>query len=111
MSPAPSALRVTWAPVIPSSRSLPITGPAIKAAYSTRFSCAKKAFPYRIGSKPRPLHLQKCSSKLGLEMTDLSKTWLTQTEELERDLEAPDLIIVDASWHLPTEATKGRDDY
>jgi thiosulfate/3-mercaptopyruvate sulfurtransferase len=44
-------------------------------------------------------------------MTDLSKTLLTQTDALERELEAPDLIIIDASWHLPTEARKGRDDY
>ena len=44
-------------------------------------------------------------------MTDLSKRWLTETDELQRDLEAPDLIIIDASWHLPTEDRKGRDDY
>jgi thiosulfate/3-mercaptopyruvate sulfurtransferase len=44
-------------------------------------------------------------------MTDLSKTWLTETDELQRELEAPDLIIIDASWHLPTENRKGREDY
>jgi thiosulfate/3-mercaptopyruvate sulfurtransferase len=44
-------------------------------------------------------------------MTDLSNTWLISTEALAKDLQAPDLVIIDASWHLPTDAKKGRDDY
>lgn len=37
-----------------------------------------------------------------------TKTWLTETEELARELDAPDLVIIDASWHMPGE---GRDAY
>ena len=37
-----------------------------------------------------------------------TKTWLTETEELARELDAPDLVIIDASWHMPNE---GRDAY
>ena len=32
-----------------------------------------------------------------------TKTWLTETEELEHELDAPDLVIIDASWHMPGE--------
>jgi thiosulfate/3-mercaptopyruvate sulfurtransferase len=44
-------------------------------------------------------------------MTDSARNWLTETDELARELEAPDLIIIDASWRLPTETRTGRDDY
>jgi thiosulfate/3-mercaptopyruvate sulfurtransferase len=37
-----------------------------------------------------------------------TKTWLTETDELARELDAPDLVIIDASWHMPSE---GRDAY
>jgi len=37
-----------------------------------------------------------------------TKTWLTETEELARELDAPDLVIIDASWHMPGE---GKDAY
>jgi thiosulfate/3-mercaptopyruvate sulfurtransferase len=43
-------------------------------------------------------------------MTDF-KIWLTETDDLERELNAPDLVVIDASWHLPTENIQGRDDY
>ncbi len=32
-----------------------------------------------------------------------TKTWLTKTDELARELEAPDFVIIDASWHMPGE--------
>jgi thiosulfate/3-mercaptopyruvate sulfurtransferase len=32
-----------------------------------------------------------------------TKTWLTETDELARELDAPDLVIIDASWHMPAE--------
>jgi thiosulfate/3-mercaptopyruvate sulfurtransferase len=34
-------------------------------------------------------------------MTDLSGKWLVETDWLAEHLDAPDLIIIDASWHLP----------
>ena len=37
-----------------------------------------------------------------------TKTWLTETEELARELDAPDIVVIDASWHMPSE---GRDAY
>ncbi|MEM7191774.1 MAG: 3-mercaptopyruvate sulfurtransferase [Pseudomonadota bacterium] len=39
------------------------------------------------------------------------KTWLIETADLERELEAPDLVIVDATWYLPTEPNNAREDY
>ena len=43
-------------------------------------------------------------------MTDLSKTWLIETDELARELEAPDFVVVDASWYMG-EANKARQEY
>ncbi|HXG79609.1 MAG TPA: 3-mercaptopyruvate sulfurtransferase [Methyloceanibacter sp.] len=37
-----------------------------------------------------------------------TKTWLTETDELAHELDAPDLVVIDASWHMPSE---GRDAY
>jgi thiosulfate/3-mercaptopyruvate sulfurtransferase len=37
-----------------------------------------------------------------------TKTWLTETDELAHELEAPDFVIIDASWHMPSE---GKDAY
>ena len=34
-------------------------------------------------------------------MTDLSGKWLVETDWLTDHLDAPDLIVIDASWHLP----------
>ncbi len=44
-------------------------------------------------------------------MTDFSKTWLTETDALERELDAPDLVIVDASWHMPSDGRDARKEY
>ena len=41
-------------------------------------------------------------------MSDFSKTWLIETEELERELDAPDLVIIDASWHMPSDGRDAR---
>lgn len=40
-----------------------------------------------------------------------TKTWLTETDELESELDAPDLVIVDASWHMPDEGKVARAEY
>jgi thiosulfate/3-mercaptopyruvate sulfurtransferase len=40
-----------------------------------------------------------------------TKTWLTETEELARELDAPDLVIVDASWHMPGEGRDANAEY
>jgi thiosulfate/3-mercaptopyruvate sulfurtransferase len=41
----------------------------------------------------------------------LSKTWLIETDELERELHAPDFVIIDASWHMPDEGKDARAEY
>ena len=44
-------------------------------------------------------------------MSTLTKTWLTETDELARDLDAPDLVIIDASWHMPSDGRNARGEY
>jgi thiosulfate/3-mercaptopyruvate sulfurtransferase len=41
----------------------------------------------------------------------LSKSWLIETDELERELQAPDFVIIDASWHMPDEGKDARAEY
>lgn len=41
----------------------------------------------------------------------MAKTWLTETDELERELSAPDIVIIDASWHMPGEGKDARAEY
>ena len=40
-----------------------------------------------------------------------TKTWLTETDELARELDAPDLVIIDASWHMPAENWNAYEEY
>jgi thiosulfate/3-mercaptopyruvate sulfurtransferase len=40
-----------------------------------------------------------------------TKTWLTETDELESELDAPDLVIIDASWHMPDEGKNAYAEY
>ena len=40
-----------------------------------------------------------------------TKTWLTETDELARELDAPDLVIIDASWHMPAESRNAYEEY
>ena len=44
-------------------------------------------------------------------MTERSKSWLTETDELAAELDAPDLVIIDASWHMPGENRNARTEY
>lgn len=44
-------------------------------------------------------------------MPDLSGKWLVETDWLADHLDAPDLVIVDASWHLPTVERNAREEY
>ena len=44
-------------------------------------------------------------------MTERSKSWLTETDELAAELDAPDLVIIDASWHMPGENRNARAEY
>jgi thiosulfate/3-mercaptopyruvate sulfurtransferase len=39
------------------------------------------------------------------------KTWLIETDELERELEAPDFVIIDATWYMPDEGKNAREEY
>jgi thiosulfate/3-mercaptopyruvate sulfurtransferase len=39
------------------------------------------------------------------------KTWLTETDELARELDAPDFVIIDASWHMPSEGRDAHAEY
>jgi len=41
----------------------------------------------------------------------MQKTWLIETDELERELEAPDFVIIDATWFLPDEGKIAREEY
>jgi thiosulfate/3-mercaptopyruvate sulfurtransferase len=53
------------------------------------------------------------AQSIRLERWDLSKTQtsLIETEELARELDAPDLIILDASWHMPSEGRDAHAEY
>ena len=44
-------------------------------------------------------------------MTERSKSWLTETDELAAELDAPDIVIIDASWHMPGEGKDARAEY
>jgi thiosulfate/3-mercaptopyruvate sulfurtransferase len=44
-------------------------------------------------------------------MTEHSTSWLTETDELAAELDAPDIVIVDASWHMPGEGKDARAEY
>lgn len=44
-------------------------------------------------------------------MTERSKSWLTETDALAAELDAPDLVIIDASWHMPGEDRNARAEY
>jgi thiosulfate/3-mercaptopyruvate sulfurtransferase len=39
------------------------------------------------------------------------RTWLIETDELARELEAPDLVIIDATWHMPGEGKNAHAEY
>ena len=39
------------------------------------------------------------------------KTWLIETDELERELDAPDFVIIDATWYMPDEGKDARAEY
>jgi thiosulfate/3-mercaptopyruvate sulfurtransferase len=39
------------------------------------------------------------------------KSWLTETDWLASELEAPDIVIIDGSWHMPNEGRDARADY
>ncbi len=44
-------------------------------------------------------------------MADMSNTWLVETDWLAEHLEAPDLIVLDGSWHLPSANRNPRAEY
>ena len=46
-----------------------------------------------------------------LSKAPLSKTWLIETDELQRELDAPDLVVLDASWHMPAEKRDAHGEY
>jgi thiosulfate/3-mercaptopyruvate sulfurtransferase len=39
------------------------------------------------------------------------KSWLTETDWLASEIEAPDIVIIDGSWHMPNEGRDARADY
>ncbi len=41
----------------------------------------------------------------------IERSWLTETEELAAELDAPDIVIIDASWHMPDEKRDARAEY
>lgn len=38
-------------------------------------------------------------------------SWLIETDELERELDAPDFVIIDATWFMPNEGKNAREEY
>lgn len=44
-------------------------------------------------------------------MAKSTNKWLVSTEWLAAHLEAPDLVVLDASWHLPPEKRNAKDEY
>jgi thiosulfate/3-mercaptopyruvate sulfurtransferase len=44
-------------------------------------------------------------------MTDLSSKWLVETDWLEQHLGAPGLVVLDATWTMPSEPKRGHDLY
>jgi thiosulfate/3-mercaptopyruvate sulfurtransferase len=39
------------------------------------------------------------------------RSWLTETDALAAELDAPDIVIIDASWYMPGEGKDARADY
>lgn len=44
-------------------------------------------------------------------MPDTAKNWIVETDWLADHLSSPDLIILDGSWHLPTEKRDAKKEY
>lgn len=44
-------------------------------------------------------------------MSERTKSWLTETDELARELHAPDIVIIDASWYMPSDNKNARAEY
>lgn len=44
-------------------------------------------------------------------MTDNSGKWLVETDWLTEHLTAPDLVVIDGSWHLPNVDRNGHEEY
>lgn len=44
-------------------------------------------------------------------MTDLKSRWLVDTETLAAQLSAPDLVVLDGSWHMPSEKRDAKAEY
>ena len=44
-------------------------------------------------------------------MSERSKSWLTETDELAAELDAPDIVTIDASWHMPGDGKDARAEY
>jgi len=45
------------------------------------------------------------------EQSSSERTWLVSTEWLAAHLDAPDVVVVDGSWHLPGTNRNGRSEY
>lgn len=44
-------------------------------------------------------------------MSEPAKNWIVETDWLESHLASPDLIVLDGSWHLPTEKRDAKAEY
>lgn len=44
-------------------------------------------------------------------MPQRAKNWIVETEWLAAHLEAPDLIVLDGSWHMPNSGRNAREEY
>jgi thiosulfate/3-mercaptopyruvate sulfurtransferase len=48
---------------------------------------------------------------LGSSVSQIAKNWIVETDWLQDHLSSPDIIILDGSWHLPTEHRDARKEF
>ncbi len=60
---------------------------------------------------PRAAGLLCFLRRMYVTVTDTAKDWIVETAWLAEHLEAPDLIVFDASWHLPNSDRNAKSEY
>ena len=92
----------------PGRLRYPLPKPVVQSQIPSREGIAGSTMARpKTGSGARRVRLDQ-TGDLDLLQT---KTWLTETDELARELDAPDLVIIDASWNMPSEGKNAHDEY
>ncbi len=55
------------------------------------------------------LALARCLRRIDVPLS--AKNWIVETDWLAEHLNAPDLIVFDGSWHLPTAGRDAKTEY